>query len=382
MIDHTVTPVVAAIPTRGRGGPLWPSLSLTWLCSLGSAVSTSGVYFVAKHEFGLDARVNLWLALLYGVTYIAGAGSCGWLLRRLAGPGGRFTPRGLLAGVMVLAAGACLLPLLARSEWAIWVFIGVYSPLGGWQWPLVESYVASGRSGRTLRQAMAKFNIAWASAVMAGMWFMAPLVEIAPLWVIAGLGAVHLGCLPIVARMEERPRAHGEPSVEDGVEDLALARRLLLTFRGLLVTCFVLYSALTPQLPDQLLRLGVAPVWQTPLVSLWMLCRLGMFGLMGSWHGWHGRWRTVWWSGATLVCGFALAISAQDLAPMIAGLALFGIGFGGSYSAAIYYAMVVGSSDVDAGAKHEAIIGVGYTAGPIGALAVRALDSGAIARQS
>lgn len=366
--EHPALPAAVA-------GPLWPALGLTWLCSLGSSVSASGVFFVATERFGFTPTQNLVLALLYGVTYIFGAGSCGWVLRRLAGPGRALTPRRLLGLVMVLMATPSVLPIATQAPWAIWVFVGVYSPLGGWLWPLVESYVASGRSGEGLRQAVGRFNIAWASAVAIGLWLMAPLVKPWPLWVIAALCVVHLACLPLVARLGERPRAHGEATVDDGIDDRSLARRLLLVFRGLLVTSFILFSALTPLLPDRLRSLDVAVTWQTPLTSIWMVCRLGVFGFMERWHGWHGRWRTALWSGLSLALGFVLAITATSLTSMIAGLVLFGIGFGGSYCAALYYAMAVGSSDVEAGGKHEAIIGVGYTIGPLAALAARALGA-------
>ncbi len=208
----------------------------------------------------------------------------------------------------------------------------------------------------------------------AGLWFIAPLIDRAPLWILAGLGGVHLACVPIILRLQERPAPHGEASAEDGVEDKALARRLLHTFRFLLVTSFVLYSALTPQLPQRLTEMGAPAAWQTPLTSVWMVSRLGLFTLLERWHGWHGRWRTVIWSSAALFGGFALALSAEGLGMMIAGLTLFGVGFGGCYSAALYYAMVVGASDVDAGGKHEAIIGVGYTLGPAAMLALKALS--------
>ena len=362
---------VPALPASG-GGPLWPVLCLTWLCSLGSSVSASGVFFVASERFGFTPTMNLFLALLYGGTYIVGAGSCGWVLRRLAGPGAALTPRKLLAIVMLIMAGVSLLPIVAQAPWGVWVFVGVYSPLGGWLWPLAEGYLASGRSGDSLRRAVGRFNIAWASAVAIGLWFMAPLVKPWPLWVIGALAVVHLACIPLVARLAERPKAHGEATAADAIEDHALAARLLMVFRGLLVTSFVLFSALTPLLPDRLTGLNVSVSWQTPLTSTWMICRLAIFGLMESWHGWHGRWRTVLWAGSSLLIGFGLAITATNLATMLVGLALFGIGFGGSYCAALYYAMVVGSSDVDAGGKHEAIIGVGYTVGPLAALLVRA----------
>jgi hypothetical protein len=38
------------------------------------------------------------------------------------------------------------------------------------------------------------------------------------------------------------------------------------------------------------------------------------------------------------------------------------------YYAALYYAMSVGRAEVDAGGTHEALIGVGYTIGPLASL--------------
>ena len=50
---------------------------------------------------------------------------------------------------------------------------------------------------------------------------------------------------------------------------------------------------------------------------------------------------------------------------MLAGLALFGLGLSLIYSAAIYYALEVGQAEVRAGGTHEALIGAGYTLGPL-----------------
>jgi hypothetical protein len=41
----------------------------------------------------------------------------------------------------------------------------------------------------------------------------------------------------------------------------------------------------------------------------------------------------------------------------------------------LYYAMAVGSAEVDAGGKHEAVIGLGYTAGPMLGLMALGLSS-------
>ena len=53
----------------------------------------------------------------------------------------------------------------------------------------------------------------------------------------------------------------------------------------------------------------------------------------------------------------------------IIGLILFGIGIASVYVGALYYAMEVGAAAVDEGGKHEALIGAGYTIGPLCGLA-------------
>jgi hypothetical protein len=65
---------------------------------------------------------------------------------------------------------------------------------------------------------------------------------------------------------------------------------------------------------------------------------------------------------------------------LVAGLGLFGIGMGTIYCSALYYAMSVGKAEVDAGGKHEALIGLGYGAGPIcGLVAIAAANAGWLA---
>lgn len=353
--------------------PLWPALTLTFANSLGSAVAAGGLYFVAESRFGWSERENLLLAIVYGVTYTVGAFMSGAIIRLAERRSNALTPRALFLFISLLMAGASFLPPIFGESWTLWVFQAVYAPLSGLMWPLVEAYLASGRSGARLRNAMGRFNISWATAIVACLWLIAPLIERAPLTTLTALGVIHLAGIVLIARLPERPRAHGEATVPDPVDDPVRARRLLTTFRVLLFASFVLFAALSPRLPDRLRELSVPTDWRTPLVSVWATARVVVFILLERWHGWHGRWRTVAWSGCSLVIGFVLAMFAPSLGLTTLGLALFGIGFGGAYTAALYYAMLVGNSDVDAGGKHEGIIGLGYTLGPLIALGFHAL---------
>jgi len=105
--------------------------------------------------------------------------------------------------------------------------------------------------------------------------------------------------------------------------------------------------------------------WATPLASAWTLSRVAMFWFMGQWGGWHGKKMTLVWPLILLVMGVTIAMLAPSWIMLAAGLVFFGLGMGAIYSSAFYYAMEVGSAGVDAGGKHEALIGCGYTAGPI-----------------
>lgn len=340
-------------------------LLLTWFNSVGTSIAWAGVFFVAHTQYGFGKRENLMLALVGGTTYVVSAFFSGGILRWLERSRLALTPRRVLYLVMIFMGVAGALPVIAGASWGIWAFTVLYSPLAGLLWPLVESYVAAGRTGAPLRRAMGRFNICWASAVVLGMWLMAPFLEEHALWVFIGLAGLQLGCLPVVALLPARPVAHGAATVDDGQSDPVKTARLLTTFRTLLFVSYGLYAGLMPLLPTKLAELGLDESWRTPLTSVWMIVRVVVFVVFERWHGWHGRWRTPIWSGACLGVGFVLAATANDLLLLSAGLALFGVGFGGAYSAAIYYTMALGRSGVDASGKHEAVIGLGYTLGPL-----------------
>src|SRR5690606_29166641 len=107
----------------------------------------------------------------------------------------------------------------------------------------------------------------------------------------------------------------------------------------------------------------------TPLTATWMLARVGALAVMWRVHFWHGRWGTLMLGALLMIGGFGIIVAAPNIATMLLGLTTFGIGQGVIYYAALYYALSVGAAAVDAGGKHEALIGVGYTIGPAAALA-------------
>jgi hypothetical protein len=211
-------------------------------------------------------------------------------------------------------------------------------------------------------------------------WGMSLLIREAPLAVIACLGGAHVLSAAIALALPGRPPKHLTDAHEPHPP---VYRDLLICFRWLLVMSYVLVCALGPVMPTRLGALGLTADKAAQVASAWTISRLGVFALMQFWHGWHGRWLTPIWAGGALLAGFALALMAPSAIGVVIGLSLFGIGLGGIYCAALYYAMEVGGAEVEAGGTHEALIGMGYTVGPLlGVLAWGGALAGLVAPDS
>lgn len=370
-------------PADGRPAPLWIVLTLTFLGSVGTGAVTNGIFFITASAMGYGRRENLWLGAVFGVTYIGAALLAGPGLRTLARRVGWISTRGVTACVLATMGAACLLPLIAREthpgliQHAVWAMVLVYSPATGVLWPIVESYLSGGRSGKRLRSAIGRFNIVWSSALVGAYFGMAPLLESKPFWILAGLGAIHLAMSGLVFLLAPEPARHAEdhqphPPVYEG---------LLALFRVLLFASYLILSAVNPIQPIILERLEIEVAWWMPVASAWLAARVFVFAVLERWHGWHGRWWTPWAGLGSMVIGFVLTVGAPVFGPgtglglFIAGLALMGTGIAIIYCGALYYAMAVGSAGVDAGGKHEAVIGMGYTVGPALGLIALALSS-------
>lgn len=358
--------------------------TLCWINSLAASAITVGIFFIVESAYGFSAQENLLLGLLMGAAYIPGAIGVGPGLRRLAERIPWLSMRGALVFVLLgLAILATLPRFFVGERWIIWPAIGGHLMLSGALWPIVESYMSGGRTGERLRITTAKFNLCWSSASFAVMWLAAPLIAKRPLDILLLAGALHAGSCLLLPLFRTEPGRHVP---EHQAPHPPTYRRLLVVFRWLLPTGYVMAYCLSPLMPTLVERVGVADksvnlvgmtwAWSTPLASAWLFSRIGSFALFAGWQGWHGRWSTPIWTGGGMALGFALAVTASTLPVLVVGLLLFGIGLGGVYACALYYALEVGHAEVDAGGAHEALIGVGYTLGPLAGLAGLTAASG------
>lgn len=364
-------------------------LWFTGLNSFSAGVATLGIFFLTRNAYSFTDVENFALGILLGVTYIVGSLGAGRTLRALEARFPALSPRRMLALITSLLAVDVAAPALlgdgAVGRASVWFSIAFYSLLTGALWPLVESFQTGGLRGVGLRRMVARFNVTWSGANTIAMWTIAPYVADHPLAILIGLGIVHLASLPLLLGIPDRPGRH-EVGHEPHPPEY---ESLLAMHRVLLAAAYVVMYALTPYLPTLCERLAVAAAWSTPLASIWMIVRVATFAILSRWQRWHGRAATAVVGSALLLAGFALAVLAPSLGGhssaagvvwLALGLFAFGIGIATLYNAALYYALAVGSAEVDAGGTHEALIGVGYTVGPLcGVIAVGMERGGAIA---
>lgn len=391
--------------------PLQAVLGFTWLNSLATSVTFNGIFFIAYiafPAFKANPALNFGLGVLMGVTYVVGALAAGPVLK-LLGTGGRLTRRlthrRTLVLIMLLMAAFNCLPVAAvalaggkpaDASWSVWVFIAAYSPLSGFLWPLVEAYLSGGREGGALRRATGKFNVTWSSAAFLAFWAVVPfqrelsdpsaptvaetLFALAPLTV---MSLVQLVSIALLGAFPTAPAAHGPVAAAPVSGFPPVYRALLAAHRVLLPVAYLVMYALLPVLPTLLASVGVVAGGATAAASMWPAVRVASFMVLERWRGWVGTWVPALAGSALVVLGFAACMSAPlfGLAPpveaqvpplsvagllaVLLGLAAFGAGVALLYSAALYYAMEVGSAQVEAGGMHEAMIGVGYTLGPL-----------------
>lgn len=366
----------------GAAAPLWAVLGFTFVNSYATGTMFNGIYFVLEKSYQFTVLTGCLLGLAFGITYVIGAVGAGPLSRILKSRG--ISGRTFLIGLMVAAAGLNLLPVAAwygfgdearpGLAWMTWAFSSLYSMLSGMLWPVVESFLAGGRTAEQLRNSTGKFNVTWSSALVGSMLVLAQFPEQHKVAAFGLVALVHLLAIGLLMAFPRQPGEHPH----DAHEHPVVYERMLDVHRVLLPLTYLVMYALGPLQPGIMQAIGIAPKFKELVGATWLAARVVTFSTLGFWHGWHGRWATPVVGMALLIFGFAASVLAPVVVPagstgpvafpialFLGGQICFGLGAATIYTAALYYAMEVGSAEVDAGGTHEAMIGLGYTVGPI-----------------
>jgi hypothetical protein len=358
--ENALSAPVRAVPIAG----------LTFFCSLGTGILWNALYFIAAVEYGFTERESLLLAFLNGVLYTAVAVNAGRVVRFMER---RLSPRATLA--VVLLAQSVLAPLvLIPSIAVLWTSAIVMTALGALQWPIVQHYLASGRHGAEMRQAIGWWNASWMLATAIGLAIAGPLRELDLMrWAIPAMLPINLAAMCFLLGFPSHPARH------DGDEH---ARHVPRNYRALLGAARVLHpmgylviGALSPILPYLFERMTTPPGMQAPIGSSWHVARLVVVIVLWRTAFWHGKAMTLVVAGLLLSGGFAISVAATSEQTLVIGLIALGVGQGAIYYNAIYYGLAVGAAEVEAGGVHEALVGAGYFLGP--ALGLVSLSLGA-----
>jgi hypothetical protein len=341
--------------------PLFPVLAVTFLASIAAGTFWCGVFFVAARKHGFSSMENLVLAVVMGAVYAVGAYGTGSLMRWSRNHLG---PRGIVRSALGVLAMASLGPaLVPQSGTILWVCAILGGGVQAILWPVVESYMSSGRHGPTMRRAIGQFNTSWSSAVPVTL-FAIPLLGVEHIaWAFWLTTACIVIAILLTRALPVTLAAHDE--VESSAAMGADYPELMRASLWLLPMSYVLSSALGPLLPHRMVDLQIAPDVETALAATWLVVRaLFLFGLSRV-PFWHGRWNMLVIGPSAMLLGIAGVLQSPGVLSLVLSLALFGAGMAIIYTAALYYAMTVGHAAVDAGGQFEGRIGIGYVVGPV-----------------
>ncbi len=350
----------------------FPIAAVTFFCSLGTGILWNSIYFVAESAYGFTKQESMLLAFLNGALYTVVAFNAGRTVRALER---RMSPRSALA--CILATQALLAPvvLLWPDVKTLWICAIAMTALGALQWPIVQHYLVSGRHGASMRNSIGWWNASWMSATAIGLALTGPLEAAGLLaYAIPSMLPIMLIAMCFLPAFPAYP-AHHDPEARAAHVPASYAP-LLRSARVLHPMGYLVIGALSPVLPYLFGGLQVANAWHAPISSTWHLARLVAVLLLWQTAFWHGRGGTLLIAGLLLGGGFTVAACSTSELTLILGLVAIGLGQGAIYYNAIYYAMAVGSAEVDAGGMHEALVGIGYLTGPLLGLLASAAGAG------
>ena len=366
--------MVPGTESHAQRSSTWGIAGITFLNSLATGILWNGLGFITDRQYQYTQRETYLVFIGTGLVYTIAALCSGPLVRRL---GKRASPRRVMAILFIVQALVAPLVYLSGSSVGLLIVALVTSATGALLWPIVEAYVGGGRDGTQVRKAIGRWCLVWMASVALVLVLMAPLTNtdgwLTPqlaLGAIAPLSLLSIVCLRWVAPQPAPHVESHEPAPPEYAAQLRCARVLL-------PASYLLVGALSPLMPYVLNQIDLPLASQTPLTATWLVMRLGIVAVLAHAHFWHGRWGALFAGALCLFGGFALVVGVPSLATIIVGLALFGVGHGIIYYAALYYALRVGKAEVDAGSIHESLIGLGYVIGPAAGLAGSILGGGA-----
>ncbi len=349
-------------------------LLVTFIESIATIFIERGEMFLTRDRLHFSDPANLWLALLFGLTYCIGSFSSHRVTHRVG------ERRMVLASLAVQVAICTGMGLLLHPA-VIFIGSGLLGATYGLKWAVIESFVSAGLDSRQTAKVIGRFNIAWSAAVPVALFPSGVIIASWPPALFFLPAVISIGSLWLLRNLPAKP-AHRERLQADGQAVMAAQRTagLLAFSRWQMLSSYSLMFILAPLTPGIFARLGYTVRLQTVLAALLDVVRLTTFYLLHRTVKWHGRFGPLISAMLVMPLGFFLIILAPNVMAMaagstpagvaaaLAGEVLFGMAAAMTYYAALYYAMVLTNAAVRGGGAHEGVIGLGFALGPAAGL--------------
>ncbi len=340
---------------------LQPVILLTFVLSFAAILIQRGIFFFFNEHHHLSGTQSLLVALVTGAVYVGGACLSHRFTRRV--PERRALL--LLLGGLAACAAACW---FLRGFAAMAAAFTIFSLLTGMTWPVVESFAASVQDARAASRSIGVFSISWSLALPLSVWASGPLIKAGGGWLFAAAVLLLAAVAALAFRLPGRPH-HALDGGAPAELPPAGYRPLLHASRWTMVVSYALLMILVPLLPLVLKERGYPVAQATFFAGLLDIMRPGVFAVMLFATGWHGRRLPLLAAALLLPAGFALTLYGSSPWVFVPGELIFGVGASIAYYCALYYAMVLSRGSVDGGGGHEAVVGTGFTIGPLAAFA-------------
>ena len=337
-------------------------LAISFIESFATTCVERGMFFLTREAWHFSEIANLGLALIFGACYVIGS----QLSHRLAS---RLGEKRLLAATLVGQVVLHTAIGLWLNSVSICVGAGLLGMVHGAKWPVIESYISAGHTPAMTAKAVGRFNVAWSAAVLLAL---IPAGSIIAAWTPGLLllpALLNVVSLILVLSLESTPVHLPDDHPERlPAGQLRRYRALMGWARWQMLGCYASMLVLAALMPQVFERLGFSVPIATALAAVIAMMRLVTFAALQRYSGWRNRALPLAMVMAALPMGFYMALFGPNIGVVICGEIFFGWAAGMAYTGALYYGMVVGNASVGAGGKHEGLIGLGFTIGPIAAL--------------